>query len=799
MSESRLLVQRRNVLQQRLLALFCGTGTLCASTIALAQTAPDTAPAAAQLDTVVVTARRTSESLQSVPVSVIAVSQAELENNDATDLSKLGELAPQVQIGSYGTGTGAIFTIRGIGTSPADAGLDQSVLVVADGVPMSNGSLVNSALFDMQQVEIMEGPQALFFGKNSPAGVIALHSADPTPTLTGYLKGGYEFEAGERFLEGAISGPLIDGLTGRLAIRADKMDGWIDNDAQSIPDPFYPGVIEPGPDGATHHPGGHNVAGRLSLHWAPTDNFDASFRLTIDNQRLNGNDAYFEVFCSGGAAAPVELTVPEVGSDCSKNQRVNVTGTPPQFTVNFPYGNNGVPYATSNYVLPSLTLDLKLDPVTLTSTTGYYNQRHYGNGDDFGPYAQIFSTDHRTNEQVTQELRANTEFSGPLNFMAGGYFEHDKRGFFDAGDLLNLAINPTVNNYSTFEIANTQTDNYYSAFGQFRWNIVPSLELAAGARYSHDKRTSDLVNLANNPDTAALGLQLYPQGQPLHAESASNNVSPEATLTWHPAQEQTLYGAYKQGYKAGGISAPSLLYAFNNAQNLQFGPEKTHGFEIGYKADLFDRTLRLDVTAYRYNYSNLQVVIVNSQFFSFQIANAGTALTSGVEGSFEWLANNDLSFNGNFGYNDAHYVSYPGAQCYAGQTAAQGCVGGFQDLSGQQLNRAPRWNFMLGGDYKIRVIPHWTLDLSLDGTYSSAYQTASDYAPAGLQTSFWRLNAGAHFIHDKGHFEFAVIGRDLTNAYTLLTTDEAPLRATGDYLGTFNRPREVILQAEYHL
>jgi iron complex outermembrane receptor protein len=754
-------------------------------------------PAAAQqLEEITVTGRRTAESLQNVPVAEVVLSPKELENNDVTDLSKLAELVPQVMIGTYGTGTGAVLTIRGISTNPVDSGLDQSVLVVVDGVPLSNGSIVTSSLFDMRQVEVMEGPQALFFGKNSPAGVISLSTADPTNKLEGYVKAGYEFVADERFGEGAISGPLTDTLKARFAFRVDQMDGWIRNVAVPVTDPTNPSVTFPGATMGLSLPKGHDYAGRLTLLWTPSDDFDATAKVTLNDQTVNGNTATFEMYCTGNSTVPVELGFPETGSDCKKNQVVNVSSEAPQFTVNFPYANNGVPYQTSDIILASLALNKRFNDVTLTSTTGYYNQTHSGFASDFGPFSLINSSDHRQYDLVTEELRANTGFSGPVNFMGGLYFEHSDRKWFNAADLLNLAINPSVNNYTTSETASNGKDNYYSVFGQVRWNIIPSVELAAGARYSHDARDTALVNLAVNPVAAALGLDLNPQGQVLPVHTGSDNVSPEVTLTWHPDRDQTLYGAFKEGYKAGGISNPALFYAWNTSQNLTFGPEKTLGGEVGYKADFLDHSLRMDLTAYRYRYESLQVVIVQAQFFSFQLANAGVARTQGVQGSLEWLATERLTFKGNLGYNDATYLNYPGAQCYAGQTAAQGCVGGAQDLSGMPLNRAPKINFDVGADYKARL-PGWTADMSVDGAYSSSYQAASDYAPGGIQPAFWRLNAAVHFMPDHGNFKFSVIGRNLTNSYYLVTSDSASLRANNDYVGVFNRPREVVVQAEY--
>ena len=251
------------------------------------------------LEEIVVTARKRSESLQNVPVAVEAYTQTQLQSNDATDLEKLAELAPQVIIGPYSIGTGGILTIRGISSGSTDAGVDQSVSVVVDGVPLSRGRIVSASLFDMQQVEVMKGPQALFFGKNSPAGVISLETADPTHDLSGFVTGGYEFTAAERFVESAVSIPIVDSLSARVAVRADEMGGWLTNTSQPVDDPIHPGVVVPGALQGGSSPEGNDVSARLTLLWEPSEQFDAKLKLTYDRQRLNNLDPYSETFCTG--------------------------------------------------------------------------------------------------------------------------------------------------------------------------------------------------------------------------------------------------------------------------------------------------------------------------------------------------------------------------------------------------------------------------------------------------------------------------------------------------------------------
>jgi outer membrane receptor protein involved in Fe transport len=302
---------------------------------------------------------------------------------------------------------------------------------------------------------------------------------------------------------------------------------------------------------------------------------------------------------------------------------------------------------------------------------------------------------------------------------------------------------------------------------------------------------------------------LRAQGVPLDAEYRDHNVSPEVTLTWHPEPGQTIYGAYKTGYKAGGLSNQGILGPTATPQNLRFGHERSKGFEAGYKAELLDRTLRFDLIGYRYNYNGLQVATFNSQILAYTTGNAAKARTEGVQSQLRWLATRDLTLRANLGYNKAKYRSYPTAQCYGGQTAATGCipavpatattpaVGAHQDLKGQPLVRAPKLSAMVGADYRAELPGGWVANLSADASRTSKYQAQPDYAPGGWQKGYWIVNASARLSPADERYSVSLIGRNLTNTYYMISSVSAPARSVNEYVGIFNRPREIVLQAEY--
>lgn len=791
-----------------LLVLLCGSVSMLTTELVMAQAAPNgaqsAAPTGATLEEITVTARKRTESLQDVPVAVAVVTKAELDNNLASDLSSIAELAPQVMIGRAITGTGAVMTIRGISSASPDSGLDQSVSTDLDGVPLSRGRIVETAQFDLAQVAVLEGPQALFFGKNSPAGVISLQSADPTPEASGYAKGGYEFVALEKYGEMAVSQPITDQLNARVAVRYSYMDGWLKNTAVPEANPFQPDAYLPGAGpGNTIGPRGSETTGRLTLVWTPTSDFTAKLKVTLSQEELNSNDAYQESFCGGGQKVPTILGVPETHATCSIDETRAESNLPPLLATGYAYSNDGVPFETSDMGLVGLTLEKTMGSLALTSTTGYYDQTHTGAyGGDVSEFTQIWDSEAEHYRMINQEFRLNSSFSGPLNFMVGTYYEYAHRGWFNSPDILNI-FNPLANNYST---SNTFADNAsdaYSVFAQARWKILDPLEFDVGARYTHDDKSATLVNRVGNPAAGAIGILLRPDNVPLYPRYSDNNVSPEATLTWKPDSFQTIYGAFKTGYKAGGISNSGILSSGATEQSVVFGPEKSNGFEIGYKAELLDHTMRVDVTAYRYNYNGLQVTGYVPTAFLYTIENAARARTQGVEATFEWLAIDRLTFSGNVGYNRARYLSFPNAQCYDGQTAAQGCIvsaenpGGVQNLAGAALNRAPNIMYRLGADYKAPFVAGSTADFSLSGAYTSSYQVATDYDPGGVQGSYWLLNAAVHFVPPGERWDLAVIGRNLTNTYYKVFAYQQSLGTNTQYNATFNRPREVALEASY--
>ncbi len=747
---------------------------------------------------IIVTARKREETLLDVPVAVSALSAADMNRYQANDLTKIGQMVPQVIIAKTGGGgAGASFAIRGVGSSALDSGIEQTVSVNIDGLQVSRGRLATQGFFDVQQVEVLKGPQALFFGKNSPGGVISLRTAGATKGFEAYARAGYEFNADERYVEGAVSGPVTDTLGFRIAGRADKMDGYLTNVAGPLVLPSDPDFIRPGA-GSRRSPSNREFLGRLTLDWNPTDAFSAVLKVFGSDLKNNGETANNEVKCNGPAPQTLDLAsgtiVSDPFGDCTLNGKRSSTALPQGRAVNYPGAKDGRPYTDYWSVLTSLTLNYKLDWATITAVSGYYK---YNNGSfdnfDFSAVGVVWGYNRDISSAFSQEVRLATDFSGPFNVVLGGYFESAKRDTLGNGAVGSFGLDPATGRYDNWSLISDNKGKTYSLFGQAIWNIMPNLELAGGVRWTRETKRVEVGNTYVNANIAPIGI-VNPANVFLSGRFKDDNFSPEATLSWHPTPNTTLYGAYKTGYKSGGFSNPSILSFGQTINDLSFAPEKAKGGEIGAKGKFVDNRLTLNAAIYNYKFTGLQLTSFDADTVAFSIRNAAAARTKGAEVDASFTVDENLTVRGAVGYNKARYTNFLGAPCYTAETAAQGCVNGVQDLSGTPLVRAPAWNVSGGATYDAPVTQAMNLGVSLDGRYTSGYWMQENQNPLGYQKGFLLLNASVRVHEPDDRWEVALIGKNLTNKYYGVGSQDKTFAPTNEVTVSMGRPREIALQ-----
>lgn len=819
-----------------------GVGTpALAQASAAAQPAPKAAEASDEATgEIVVTARLRDESLLDVPVAVSALSAEDINRYNAGDLQKIGELTPTVIISNYRTIGGGSLAIRGISSPPTQVGYEQPVSVALDGVQTSSGRVATLGFFDLQQVEILKGPQALFFGKNSPAGVISVTSAGPTPELSMGLRALYEFVADEVVTEGFVAGPLTETLGGRLAIKYRDMQGWLHNNAQPAPNPFFPAAL-PAAEGRLPGPpddrvGDHEVMGRATLEFRPTNTFTATARLFGLSGIDQGGGSYSQNIgpCSDGH--PRSFGVVDPFGDCRPDNNTSFSNIVPAIANRVPALNgDNRSRGRQQALTSSLNLKLELGPITLTSITGtLYNRYRSISGLTHTVDNALTTYEDTSYRAVSQELRALSDFDGPLNFLAGVYFQDSKDELYNHTNFrADISYNPAADQLVTYIKKANLKGRAYSAFGQAIWNLTDKFELAAGARYTSErKRTSNRnlygVNTAlgrfDTRNTVFAG-STDPTPGVLAAKFKDENVSPEVTLSYRPMPDSTIYLAYKTGFKSGGFGITSPIQTTTVLGDIDFDSETVKGFEAGAKGKLFDR-LTLQATAFAFDFKNLQVTTYDAAAIRFQINNAGKVRQRGFELEANLKAAEGLRLRGAIAHVRNRFRDYVG-QCYGftipvaqalTASAPPGCsfvlnpdgsrartaTGGVilqQVFDGRAPARSPDWAGNAGFDYTGELTSALEFNVAGDAFYSSSYYAGDTLAPASKQDGFWRFNASVGVGSPDGRWKLSLIGRNLTNKYYLLFAGDrtggtsVPL-TQGEQRGVVARGREVAVQAQ---
>jgi iron complex outermembrane receptor protein len=720
---------------------------------------------------IIVTARKRQEAAIDVPVIETVLGADVLRRSQVVDLSGVVRQVPGLQIGTAVLTVGTQISLRGVGTSSLDAGVDQSVAVNIDGLQLTQGASLGVGLFDMAQVEVLKGPQALFFGKNSPGGVIAVRTADPGKELEVIARGSYEFYAREKRGELIVSSPLSDTLGVRLAGMYSNDDGYFLNKA----------TAQPGTGGVT--PAGRYNFGseyivRGTVVWKPTDSTRVRLKVNHTGRELTGGGGALGS-CPDGRATPAPfgpgLQFINPNDDCSVDRDVYIVDLDPAA---FPQvRNNGVPFLKYRTTFGTLELEQDLgDHTSLTSTTAYYKTTVDGlingvNAGFTGP--TLFADNHFTRRDFTQELRIQSDFpDSPLNYLIGAYYQNAKimnRVYVGGNTFLRLPA--TL-------IAGRQTVSIksYSVFGQLRYKITPELELAAGARYTDERRHDDAEQMTSI-DSSGVPIAIA------RPNLGSKNVSPEITITYQPNDDLTFFGAYKHGYKSGSYVLTVIPAA---GEDNSFNDESVRGGELGVKTRLLDRSLNLSLAGYYYKYRGLQVgtnEIAQNGVPVLRTVNAASAKVYGIdfEASYRPRSIEGLSLRLGANWNKARFENFDNAVCIGGQTISQGCNHNFvpnpdptlpganinQSLSGVPLPKAADWQVNGDIDYEMPVGDKLRVGFGVNGQYSSKFLTLLGYHRDDFyQPAFFKLGASVRVGAKNDLWELALIANNLTNNFT---------------------------------
>ena len=817
-------------LRLRVLIVACAINTLALPTATFAQNSA--AGYSDVIEEILVVARNIEESIQEAPVAVSAIDADTLDFFRIDEPTDLLSRIPALNVSVGGSGAGAQITLRGVGSSFISNAFDSAVALNYDGISVSTQRLLQSAFFDVDQVAVLKGPQSLYFGKAASAGVLSLRSANPTDEWESSFKTSYEIEEEGTTVGGYVSGPLTETLGLRIAAEHQEIDEFV--------------KIADGSPTAAQDRGLSNLITRATLHWEPTDNFTANLKLNYNEQRSDSLNSNLDIFCGAdglpdpsvliggafGATPGVDLFLPTHDCDIDDGRFVGPDGNALIDTV--PTGSPGEgrdisrAYNDTDTFFARLELDFALnEDLNLTVLTGYvdleneYNDTFNSTGmNPDGSAAGLVAPFENTLEQITAEVRLASNFDGPFNFQIGGFWETRNIGHETSQNAFNPSLlgvfgppfGPDAATGFTFDwLADRPIDaEALSFFASADIKLSEKWELSGGLRWTDEEKSTSIFFPFVHAGVGAI-LPSVPSGfRTGDIDFEDDNVSPEVVLRYLVNDNVSIYGAYKTGFKSGGVdnntlptgtvvnltsTDPALRAAAEAA--LIFESEESKGGEIGLRSQLLDQTLMLNVTAYRYVFEDQQVQNFDPAVFAFITANAGEVTTTGLDVDFVWVTPiKGLSLSGSWAFLDSELTGDLFNE--AGQNL-KGRDGGFApDISG---NLGINWETNIGDSLLLRISPNFAYkdDYIVGGASPETFDPVTNPLGDLVQDSYTTIDLNISLSSLSESWRLSLIGRNLTDEQYLTFAGPAPFRPpTGDdQLVGLGRGKQVFFEAAF--
>jgi len=799
-----------------------GAGLCLGATPALAQsaaTAQSVQSAAAQSDEnqtpdIVVTAQFREQKLQDAPLAITAVTGEMLEARGQTNITDLAAQAPNVTLRQAAAtyGPAIVAYIRGVGQRDTSFALEPGVGLYIDDVylPTMHGSLL--ALTDLDRVEILRGPQGTLAGQNSIGGAIKLYSKKPDGNGGGYVEGTYgSYNRVE--LRGAANFTIVpDTLFARISATGVHKDGYVTryDYACTHPGTTVPSSVAGGTNCKLGTEGGKDyVAGRLALRYQPSSG--VTLDLVGDITRDNSEAAPTTLLYVGQAANP---GVTNTGSATTGTSAPAYmiggirygTATGSQFISYSPYGNyaqdsfSSSPYVSyENYSEStprdgsgawsapdksaintwgvSGNLSVEVAPhFNVTSITAYREFDGVYSSGDGSPLSPTLQASYIFNHQFSQELRLNGSIGPTLNFTVGGYYFHKR------SENRTRVTLPTLNFIEDNVIPSTTK----AVFANADWEPVHNLHAIGGIRYTDITKTF-IFGRKGIPGSSTGGATPASLASldGLQSTYAGNRVDWRGALQYRWSPEIMTYAQVSTGFKSGGVNPRP----FFPSQALSFGPETLVAYEAGFKSDLFDRMIRLNVSAFLNKYSDILVTVSscpqtgNAAPCALPI-NAGKATVKGGEAELTLHPAHGLEIDASLAYLNFKYTSISASAASSGI--------GIED-KGQYISP---WEWSASAQYEIDLGNIGSLTPRVDISHQDAFNRNANNVDAttGGQDIFGRVagrtlvNARITFRAADQKWEVSVEARNLTDK--LYYTDVFDNRgSTNSVQGTPGEPR----------
>ena len=684
----------------------------------------------ALLEEVVVTAQKRAGNLQDTPIAISAVTGDAIEKLNIDDIGAIAAANPSLVYSEAG-GEAQLY-IRGIGSNIFNVGADQSVATHIDGVYTGRANMGLTQFLDIDRVEILRGPQGTLYGRNATGGAINIISRAPTDEFEGYVSGLVgSFDRID--VRGAVSGPITENLSGRLAVRRLKDDGYTE---------------DLDPQGGDKIDDNDLAALRGSLRWK-SDALTATL-IAEHSEFQNGNTSIFPIDNTGLAES---------------------FGAKPNRDIHKTYNNTPSFHEWDTGGVTGILDWAVTDTTNLNLTVGYrdWDSDFLFNTD--GTEIEVTRTTlSYASEQLSAELRLSGE-SGWGRWLVGAYwFDEDKYGAL--GLVRSGFTPPAVLVPRSFIFRADGTGEATALFGQVDFKLADTWTLSAGLRYSDEKKGDFLRQSTLLPDNELLGL-FTPNPIPDATPASTRRVTrswdawtPRVGLEFRPSDDRLFYLTYSEGFKSGGFNDLSVV-------NPPFDPELVDSIEVGAKTEWLGGRLRANASAFYYDYTDLQVSVfasVGSITTTFT-TNAAEATVQGLELDLAAKVTDSLDIAASLAILDATYDRFvtPYGSCTAANVALDArCTGRVGlprliDAAGNRLTNAPEFKGSISATYRF--------DLSGGGSISllgaAHHQGRVYFVPANTtvmsQSSYTLVDARIGYENESGDLAIGAFVKNLAD------------------------------------
>lgn len=678
-------------------------------------------------DEIVVTAQGRAQQLQDVPIAINAISGATFEERVITNLESLIPQLPSVTLAE--SPFQKTVAIRGLGSTGGNIGYEQSAPLFVDGIFGGRGGQFVLPFFDLDRVEVVRGPQAIFFGKNATAGAISIVSARPTNTFYARISGGYDLHGAGNIAEAALSGPLFDNLRARISSHYSKRGDYL----------FDTGI-------SRNVGGAREVGIRGSVEWDASPGISFYLKGEYADHKA---DRRFQLVCASSVIR--QVTVAGASAECVEDQNISSGAVAGLFAAAFPPGSDFERNKSRNVTLRA---DITLGDHQLELTSGYsgYNS---GNQDglDRSLIGLATSTTQEDFDQFSHEVRLLSPIGGTVEYVAGLLY-------INAEHAVNQTVSQTVPLLAGDYVAVKQKSEAYSGFGKLTFNFAENARISVGARYTHENKDygSAVSRYLNPAVISSLSYRAIPAGPAivylLDLDRSESSFDPSITGEWNVSEDMLLYASIARGTKAGGFEffprglVPVSPTQLVTAEAVEYEEERALNYEAGFKSTFGNGIAELNGSFFYNDLKGLQNQILNIANLGFETFNAQRAHSAGFEIEGFVKPVDELKLGGSLSYLDAEYDNF--------EFPARGV-----NFTGNRLPFAPKWsgNAYLDGEFMLNSGLELSTHFQLNYTGSMSFDASNAVVDNGRPYATFDLRVALKVPANQ--LEFAVNVRNL--------------------------------------